>query len=171
MIFVCLGNTGEEYKNTRHNAGKKFGEFLLKKFECSNVRKFKKGRIVELENGWWIVFLDCLMNSSGECLKKILARKNTEINGITRKFFVVHDDMDIEFGEFKIQKNRGTAGHKGVQSIIDALGTQDFGRIRIGIGRPPENIPPEKYVLMHFTKEERAKLEKTFEDIYKQLSR
>jgi PTH1 family peptidyl-tRNA hydrolase len=73
--------------------------------------------------------------------------------------------MDISFGEFKIQENRGAAGHKGVQSIIDALDSQNFSRIRIGIGRPPEKIPPERYVLMHFTKEEKEKLKKVFEEI------
>ncbi len=168
MIFICLGNPGADYKNTKHNAGKKFGEFLLKKFKCSNVRKFKKGRVVELENGWQIIFLDCYMNSSGSCLKSLLT-KCSMLNEQMENLFIVHDDLDIPFGEFKIQKNRGAAGHKGVESIIEALGTQNFGRIRIGIGRPPDNIPSEKYVLMHFIKEEKKKLEEVFEEIFNSL--
>ncbi len=164
MNLVCLGNTGEKYRNTRHNVGEKFGEFLVKKFECFNVQKFKKGKAVKLKNGWQVVFLDCLMNNSGICLQQILNFTNREPLTPTA-LFVVHDDLDIPFGEYKIQRDRGAAGHKGVQSIIDVLGSQDFGRIRIGIGRPPEDIPAENYVLMHFTKEEREELENIFEKI------
>lgn len=171
MIFVCLGNAGKEYKNTRHNAGKMFGNYVTKQLKVKSEKLKNKGKIVRLENGWQVIFLNCLMNNSGECFKNILAQNGTELNGNTQKLFVVHDDLDIPFGEFKIQHNRGAAGHKGVQSIIDALGTQNFGRIRIGIGRPPENIPAEDYVLMHFTKEEKRELENVFEEILVELKK
>ncbi len=170
MNLVCLGNIGKKYEITRHNVGKKFGEFLLKKFETSNVRKFKKGKVVELENGWRVIFLDCLMNNSGPCLQQLLSFTNHK-SLTPSALSIVHDDMDIPFGEFKIQENRGAAGHRGVESIINALGTKDFGRIRIGIGRPPKKIPPENYVLMPFSQEEKDELPAIFEEIYKQLSR
>lgn len=170
MILVCLGNTGKKYRNTRHNAGKKFGEFLCQKFEIRNSKSEKSGKIIELKNGWKVIFLNCLMNNAGSCLKSLLNFTNSQ-SLIINHYFVVHDDLDIPFGNFKIQHNRGAAGHKGVQSLIDALGTKKFGRIRIGIGRPPENIPSEKYVLMHFTKEEKEKLEEVFDEILKNLQK
>lgn len=168
MNFVCLGNTGDKYKNTRHNAGRMFGNFIAKKLKVQNEKLKKGGRILELENGWQVVFLDCLMNNSGPCLKKLLNFTNYKSLSPSH-LYVVHDDLDIPFGEFKVQSNRGAAGHKGVQSIIDALGTKDFGRVRIGIGRPPENIPPENYVLVHFVEEEKKKLEKVFEEVIEKL--
>jgi PTH1 family peptidyl-tRNA hydrolase len=171
MIFVCLGNPGRKYRNTKHNVGKMFGEYLVRELRVTSYELKKKniGKILELENGWQVVFLDCLMNNSGQCLRNLFGFTNHK-SQITNHLFVVHDDLDILFGQFKIQKKRGSAGHRGVESIINALGTKDFGRIRIGIGRPPENISPEKYVLMHFTQEELSKLEKIFEAIIDSLA-
>jgi len=170
MKFVCLGNTGDKYKHTRHNVGKKFGEFLCQKLETRNSKFENSGRIVELENGWRVIFLDCLMNNSGPCLRQLL-KITSHKPLVPSRLWVVHDDMDISFGEFKIQKDRGAAGHKGVESVINALGTKDFGRIRIGIGRPPKNIPPENFVLMPFNQEEREKLEQVFNNILKNLKK
>jgi peptidyl-tRNA hydrolase, PTH1 family len=169
MIFICLGNPGADYKNTKHNTGKMFGDFVAKKLKVKSEKLKNKGKIIELENGWQVVLLDCYMNNSGSCLKSLLT-KCSMLNEQMENLFVVHDDLDIPFGEFKIHKNRGAAGHKGVESIIEALGTENFSRVRIGIGRPPDKIPPEKYVLMHFTKEEKETLEEVFEEILKVLS-
>jgi len=170
MKLVCLGNTGDKYIHTRHNIGRKFGKFLLDEFSIFNSQFTNNGKIWELENGWQVIFLECLMNDSGPCLQQLL-KITSHKPLVPSRFWVVHDDMDIPFGEFKIQENRGAAGHKGVESVIDALGTKDFGRIRIGIGRPPKNIPPENFVLMPFNQKEREELEIIFDQIYKQLSR
>jgi PTH1 family peptidyl-tRNA hydrolase len=167
MIFVCLGNPGEKYQHTRHNAGKKFGEFLCQKLQIRSTKFKTKGKIIRLENNWEVVFLDCLMNESGECLKSILNIRTLNIGDL----FIVHDDLDIPFGEYKIQFNRGTAGHKGIKSIVDALGGQDFNRIRIGIGRPPKNISPEDYVLMPFNAKEKEEIKEVFEEILLELKK
>lgn len=166
MILICLGNQGEKYKKTRHNVGRMFGEFLTQKFQVSDKDFRQEGVIYKLENDWQVVFLNCYMNESGSNLKGLIKNKDWEIENLV----VVHDDLDIPLGEFKIQKDRGSAGHRGVESVINALVTSDFKRIRIGIGRS-EDIPEEKYVLMKFNKEERKKIAEIFEKILVELER
>ena len=164
MIFVCLGNPGKKYEKTRHNAGRLFGKFLINELAGWRVKKNKSGEIFELKNGWRIVFLNCFMNQSGQCLVKLLKKIKR-----TNHLFLVHDDLDIPFGQFKIQFGRGAAGHHGVESVIETLGTKDFWRVRLGIGRPPAGIEPEKYVLMPFTSEERKQLSDIFSAVVRQL--
>ncbi len=178
MIFVCLGNPGEKYSKTRHNVGKMFGQYLIRKRnDGAIVNSRKSGEIIRLENNWKIVFLNCFMNESGNCLKKLLKFINHRVVGktfgdarqssIINHLYLIHDDLDIPFGEFKIQFGKGAAGHHGVESVIENLGTKDFWRIRIGIGKPPANIEPEDFVLMLFGKEE--KTEKIFVEVLQEL--
>jgi len=155
MIFVCLGNPGKRYLKTRHNFGRLFGRYLIEKF-AGREKKLKSGRIFDLSNGWKVVFLDCYMNQSGNYLMAIKKKLGL------KDFHLVHDDLDIPFGEFKIQFGRGAAGHHGVESIVNTLGTEEFWRIRLGIGRPPEGIAPEKFVLMPFSSEEEIELDRVF---------
>lgn len=169
MIFVCLGNYEKKYTNTRHNAGRKFGSFLLSsKQEVASSRKNKYGEVWELLNGDKVVFLNCFMNESGKCLRQILKSQIPNSKNM-ENLCIVHDDLDLAFGEFKIQFGRGAAGHHGVESVIEAFGTKDFWRIRIGIGSPPANIPPDNFVLMPFREEEAEKLASVFESIVKEL--
>ena len=161
MIFICLGNPERKYSKTRHNIGKMFGEYLV---GDKKGRSLKEGEVFELD-GNKVVFLNCYMNESGKYLKKILKKLNCfDFNQV----YVVHDDLDIPFGEFRIQFARGTAGHHGVDSIVESLATKDFWRIRIGIGKPPVNIEPEDFVLMPFG-EERGELEEIFVKVLQEL--
>jgi len=169
MIFVCLGNPGKKYAKTRHNFGRLFGRFLINELTGSRVKKNKFGEIWQLPNNWRVVFLNCFMNESGQCLKKIL-RSITHYPLPITHFCLVHDDLDLPFGEFKIQFGRGAAGHHGVESIIKTLGTKDFWRIRLGIDESPANIDPEKYVLMPFTEDEKEKLPKIFSQVLLNLT-
>ena len=137
LLIVGLGNPGKKYEKTRHNVGSRVvGE--LKSLNLKDII---------------LVQPTTFMNESGRAVKKIT--KNYKLK--TENLIVVHDDIDLPLGEFKIQKNRGSAGHKGVQSIIDSLGTKDFTRIRIGI-KPEQYYRPfrstEKFVLEKFTKDE-----------------
>jgi PTH1 family peptidyl-tRNA hydrolase len=93
------------------------------------------------------------MNLSGNAVAPLARSKKIA----AAKIVVVHDDLDLPLGEVRVSKNASSGGHNGVQSVIDALGTQSFARVRLGIGRS-KNIPPEKYVLMRFPREEEAKL-------------
>lgn len=139
MLIIGLGNPGKKYQNTRHNAGFIVIDELGKKNP----------------DGFILAKTDTFMNESGKAVKKLVASHQSPITNL----LVIHDDIDIPLGEFKIQKGKGAAGHKGVQSIINELRTKDFWRARIGIcpkrGKP-ENV--EKFVLQNFTKEERKTL-------------
>jgi PTH1 family peptidyl-tRNA hydrolase len=137
----------------------------LKKHQVLDKDFRSEGKIYSLENGWQVVFLNCYMNKSGLNLKGLMkVNKDWQVENLV----FVHDDLDVPLGEFKIQQDRGSAGHRGVESVINALVTSDFKRIRIGIGRS-EDIPEEKYVLMKFNKQERKQLAEIFEKILVKL--
>jgi PTH1 family peptidyl-tRNA hydrolase len=143
MILIAgLGNPKKEYERTRHNIGFRVIDELAK----------------DKPNDVVLIKPQTFMNNSGEAV-------NEAVNFYKIKpadLWIVHDDVDLPMGEFKISKNRGSAGHKGVESIIKKLGTKDFNRVRIGIcplrGKP-EAV--EKFVLQNFTKTE----EKTIKEV------
>lgn len=154
-IIVGLGNPGEKYKNTRHNFGFMAVDFLREKMGSGNW-KFSKKFNAEISKGEEAILAkpQTFMNKSGEAVKKILSF----YKAAPADLMILHDDLDIEFGATKKNFASRAAGHNGVQSVIDALGTNEFSRVRLGIGRPPENIPPEDFVLRDFLPEELDKL-------------
>jgi len=164
-IIAGLGNPGEKYNNTRHNAGFIALDFFAKKENL--IWKFDKKfniNFIKHNDTFFIKPLD-YMNNSGQAValfmnyhkllpKKIgfIKEKNSDLSQILT---VVHDDLDIELGKYKISINSRSAGHNGVQSIIDHLKTKNFRRVRIGIkNSKPEQMPVEKYVLQKFSEEE-----------------
>jgi PTH1 family peptidyl-tRNA hydrolase len=162
-IVVGLGNPGKKYEKTRHNVG-----FLTVDYIPKNVGGFsdwqlkKKLKSKVSENKELKILLakpQTFMNSSGEAVKKMLTDYKLPTTALT----VVHDDFDLPLGTFKFESDRGSAGHKGVRSIIDALGTKDFWRLRIGI-RPPHletNLKADAFVLKNFSKGEKEIIKKT----------
>lgn len=144
-LIVGLGNPGKKYENNRHNLGFKFVDFLQDKFPNHKYLKPQD-----------------FMNNSGLSVAK--EAKFYKIN--PDEIFVVHDDLDIEVGEYRLQFDRGSAGHNGIKSIVEHLNTQAFWRLRLGIGRPTDtNILPEDYVLMNLSKADFATLFQVFEKI------
>ena len=135
IIVVGLGNPGPKYKNTRHNIGARVVDEL-----CSS--KDKEMILVKPQT---------YMNESGRAVKLLTKRYTLNANNL----IVIHDDIDLPLGKIRIVKNRGSAGHKGVESIINELKTKDFLRFRVGIlpssGKPKQ---PEKFVLQKFNKDE-----------------
>lgn len=125
-LIVGLGNPGEDYKNTYHNIGLLFLDRLVAKNELKTYKNFeyaKTGDIVVIKP---LTF----MNESGEAIKSALKHfKKIKLNDI----LVIHDDSDIEFGKYKLSFSRGSAGHKGIESIIKTLGTKEFARLRVGV--------------------------------------
>lgn len=105
------------------------------------------------------------MNESGKAVKAIADYYKIPIENI----IVIHDDLDIALGKYKIARDRTSAGHKGVQSIIDNLGTKDFTRIRIGIEIENKTIPTEAFVLENFTKTEQEMINEVIEKIYGEI--
>jgi len=174
MILVAgLGNPGKKYRNTRHNIGFR----ILDEFQKENnfptfklVRKFNS-LISKREFSSKEILLakpQTFMNNSGKAIK-LLIRNKKAMAKLTRieNLWVVHDDIDLPLGKIRISKARGSAGHKGVESIIRELGTKNFVRIRIGI-QPKSGKPrnPEKFVLQNFTKKE----EKILKEVIKKTS-
>lgn len=154
-LIVGLGNPGPEYKNTRHNLGRKaVNRFAAKKltshFQANE--KFKADIIDEVFHGEKIIIAKPLtfMNQSGQAVKTIA----DYFKILPADILIIHDDLDIALGQVKLQKNRGSAGHNGVQSVIDHLKTKDFLRIRIGIQPEEEISHPEKFVLEKIKPEE-----------------
>ena len=184
IIIFGLGNPGRKFYKTRHNVGFQVVDKFKIENEFSNWRGRKKdfkaliseGKI----NNKKIILAkpQTFMNSSGQSVKLLIEnckltpkspRSARTTGQEIKNLFVVHDDLDIPLGKIRIVKNRGSAGHKGIQSIIDELGTQDFIRFRIGIDHGTWNMEPrtrtssvrgkhgtkrEDFVLEKFTKEE-----------------
>jgi len=163
IIIAGLGNPGEKYKNTPHNVG---FEAIDKFAEKNNFPDFKLSEkfnalISEMIIGDKKIILakpQTFMNESGKAIKKL-----AETGSLT-DLIVVHDDIDLSLGEIKISKDRGSAGHKGVESIINAFGTKNFTRIRIGIlpqAGKPESV--EQFVLKKLSESEEKILEEATE--------
>ncbi len=152
-LIIGLGNPGEEYKNTRHNAG-----FLV----VDRLRELKLSRSVLIRKS------DVFMNESGDFVRSLYTKYNIPNIGL----YVVHDDLDIKLGEYKIQFGRGPKDHNGLKSVDEALGTDQYWHVRIGIDNRPQDARPmgEEYVLQNFTDEERAVLDKVIKEVCKKLA-
>lgn len=152
MIIVGLGNPGKDYEQTRHNIGYMFLDRIA---EANNV-KFKLDKAFEAFVGELIIKGEkhllvkptTFMNNSGNAVYKIMNYYNIDISDL----IVIHDDMDLIVGETRIRKNGGSGGHNGIKSIISCLDSQEFKRIRIGIGHPDDDTID--FVLGKFSKEE-----------------
>jgi PTH1 family peptidyl-tRNA hydrolase len=161
-LVVGLGNPGEEYAATRHNAG-----FLL-------VQRFARGRGVELRGRAFkartavlgggaeevmLALPQTFMNRSGLSVKAILAKREIPPG----RLVVAYDDLDIPVGEIRVRKKGSPGTHKGMISIVHEIGTREFPRIRIGIGPLPEGRDAADYVLAPFERRERALLDQSLE--------
>lgn len=152
-LIVGLGNPGKEYENTRHNAG-----FLV----VDELQKRKLPKDVVTKKS------DRFMNESGIFVKGLYTKYNIQNTDL----YVVHDDLDIKLGEYKIQLGRGPKDHNGVKSVDGELGTSEYWHVRVGIdNRPLDNRPlGEEFVLQNFTDDERQILDKTIKTLCKELA-
>lgn len=171
-IILGLGNPGEKYVHTRHNVGFDLLDKLRKAWDFPDFQMEKKFE-AEISKGNFnnqevlLIKPQTFMNLSGETVQKVLNFYKLTPNDI----LVIHDDLDIKLGEYRLATDSSSAGHNGVQNIIDKLGTQKFQRLRIGIGRPEENnaSTAKDYVLDKFSKEEKEKLEKLEEIVFQEI--
>ncbi|MFZ3072182.1 MAG: aminoacyl-tRNA hydrolase [Thermodesulfobacteriota bacterium] len=165
FIVLGLGNPGASYGKTRHNAGFMAVDCLASE---SGVKLDRQGdgyvygvcRVGEEE----VVLAKPLtyMNLSGVAVERLLRYYNAS----SASLIVVYDDCDLELGRLRIRKDGGTGGHRGVASIMERLGTADFLRLRLGIGRAPEGMELSDYVLLPFGTEEKE----VFEDELKRAA-
>jgi len=172
-----LGNPGKEYEQTRHNAGFTLVDYLAKKF--SLTLKFDKKFQAEyvkteiIKNG--VAEDICLiksmgfMNNSGVTLRAFLDYFFDEIitEGEGNHLIVAHDDLDLELGQFKLQKGKGPKVHNGLDSIYKHLGHKDFWHLRLGVDsrNGDRSISPSNYVLMKMNQEEKNTLEKVITEV------
>lgn len=168
-VVVGLGNPGEKFRNARHNIGflivDRLFERLSEEFLGEVWHRDGKldAEVASLDkSGLKVLFVkpQLSMNISGEVVKRIMVRGSLSLDDL----LVVHDDLDLTFGEFRLQFDHGSAGHKGVQSIFDRLGSKSFWRLRVGIGRPEADVLVEEYVLRSFKSEELTALQGFIDD-------
>lgn len=160
-LVVGLGNPGERYANTRHNMGFLVLDEIIKKYVASPHVNKKLGAILySLDKDRMLLKPQTFMNRSGGPVANIVRFYKIKPEDI----LIVHDDVDLDFGEIKHQYARGSAGHKGVESIIGSIGTEKFHRVRVGIGRPENEIDTDAYVLQRFLKEEEGKLQEVISE-------
>jgi PTH1 family peptidyl-tRNA hydrolase len=147
-IVAGLGNPGSRYSRTRHNVGFQVLDELAKRYGFEFREKTDYRICSGSIEGYEIVLVEPLtfMNRSGTAVGKVAGKFFVPAECI----IVVHDDLDLETGVLKIRKKGSSGGHRGVESVIQSLGTKDFVRVKIGIGRPG-SVPAEKYVLSKFT--------------------
>jgi len=161
-LIVGLGNPGEEYINTRHNVGFMVVDRLAK----SSWKRSKSGLLIYSWLGSEVELIkpQTFMNKSGEAVGLVVKKHNL----IPDDIIVIHDDLDIQFGKYKIQKGKGPKVHKGVLSVERVLGGEDFWRVRVGTDNRQgdmKQILGEKYVLSKFSNEEVEELENVFDSI------
>jgi peptidyl-tRNA hydrolase, PTH1 family len=163
-IIVGLGNPGKQYEKTRHNVGFEVIDELSKKWSISLDQAKHKGIYgVGMVRGEKVLLLKPLtyMNLSGESISAVMHFFKVEIADVV----IIYDDLDLPPGRIRLRQKGSAGGHNGIKSSIAHLGTQEFNRIRIGIGRPIGRIPVPDYVLGRFSSEEwdqvRAMIEKS----------
>ena len=154
FLVVGLGNPGKEYVGTRHNVGAAVVEALAEAHDCV-LRKSRDQSLnaeISLEGKKVLLaFPQTFMNNSGQAVSSIMRR-----NGISNpeNLIVVHDEMDTPPGDLRIKFGGGLAGHNGLKSITNHLHTQDYLRLRLGIGKPADKDSGENYVLKRPSKTE-----------------
>lgn len=150
-LVAGLGNPGTKYSKTRHNIGFLVIEEIALRagltFKREEDLRIARGSIRDTD----IILIEPLtfMNLSGTAIKKAIERFNLSPENL----IVIHDDIDMETGRLRIRKRGSSGGHRGVESIISSIGSQEFIRVKIGIGRG-KGMPVEEYVLSKFRKEE-----------------
>lgn len=157
-LIVGLGNPGGEYKLTRHNIGFMAVDYFLQGLGNPPVKNQFKAEVAQVKwKDHQLIFCkpQTYMNLSGESVQPLMGFYKIPMDHL----IVMHDEIDQPFGQMKIQKNRGHGGHNGIKSISGLLGSADYIRLRLGVGRPVNpNIPVADHVLGKFAKEEFEKM-------------
>ncbi|NBQ43033.1 MAG: aminoacyl-tRNA hydrolase [Mycobacteriaceae bacterium] len=158
LLVVGLGNPGPQYAKTRHNVGFMVADLLADRIGAAfKVHKRSGAEVVTGRLAHRPVVLAkprCFMNESGRQVGPLA--KFYSVN--PADVLVIHDDLDLDFGLIRLKTGGGEGGHNGLRSVATALGTKDFQRVRMGIGRPPGRKDPAAFVLEPFTAAERAQV-------------
>jgi len=158
ILIVGLGNPGNKYQETRHNIGFMVVDQLLKKITSVKKSVWEENKkfnsqIAKVKEEIILAKPLSFMNASGEVVTKLMNFYKVSSLGL----YLVHDDVDLPLGKVKISVDRGSAGHKGVGSVMEALGSKNFVRIRVGVGKD-RRIQTDRFVLTPFMLWEKGKL-------------
>ena len=174
IYLIGLGNPGQKYSNSRHNIGFLLLEKLAKKYNSNFSSKDKlKSSFSEfkINDSIFRIFLpNTFMNNSGYAVRAIVDWYKVNLDQI----FIIVDDKDLPLGKIRFRKRGSSGGHNGLKSIIEKLQTNDFNRIRIGIGSPPsiqgtDNFNTVSHVLGNISQEEKLVLEKVYKRVIASL--
>jgi len=158
FLIVGLGNPGREYRDTRHNIGFRLVDGIAEHLDVDFTRIQSKALTTNVRfEGNKIILAkpQTFMNKSGFPTRDLVKFYKIKLENL----LILYDDVDLPFGKIRIKPSGGTAGHKGINSIVEQLGTNQFPRLRFGVGRPAGIKKAESYVLKHFNKKEDEFLE------------
>jgi PTH1 family peptidyl-tRNA hydrolase len=161
-LIIGLGNRGREYGGNRHNVGFMVIDRLAVRLRTSGMRVQSKAIVTTAAHDGRTILLakpQTYMNLSGKAIQGLAHFYKLPLD----RLLVAHDDLDIPFGTLRLRPGGGPGGQKGVASAIDQLGTTEFSRLRIGIGRPPGRMDPAAYVLQDFGAQEHQVLSEVLE--------
>src|SRR5712691_7381617 len=167
-LIVGLGNPGREYENTRHNIGFRCVEAIAAAHSMSFSRKQSKALLADgliADRKVLLAKPQTYMNLSGEAVRALLTFYKIPLSGL----LVISDDMDIPVGTIRIREKGSAGGQKGLKSIAEHLGTLEFARLRVGIGRPPGRMDPAAYVLQDFAKSDSLLIAETVDRVVKAI--
>jgi PTH1 family peptidyl-tRNA hydrolase len=153
FLIIGLGNPGRQYKSNRHNIGFMLLNHLAERLETSFSRLESNALVTKAKHQDHSIILakpQTYMNLSGQSVASLVKFYKISLENL----LVVYDDVDLPFGRIRIRPSGGSAGQKGISSIIERLGTTDFPRLRLGVGRPPGSKGAASYVLKNFSGED-----------------
>lgn len=164
-VIVGLRNPETRYRGTRHNVGEEVIEALARRWGWKlrrGPRKVKAQVAVGRRDDQAVVLAlpKTFMNVSGPAVVSVLKYFDADPS----ELLVVHDDIDLPFGRLRVHFGRGTGGHNGIRSIVTSLGSREFWRLKIGVGRPPGRMDPAAYVLQRFDAAERPEVDQMVDD-------
>lgn len=164
-MIVGLGNPGSKYNDTKHNIGFMAVDIIVKKLDVNFTedKNFKAEIGSDFINGEKIYFIKptTFMNNSGIAVKALLTYYNISI----KDMIIIYDDLDMEVGKIRFRQKGSAGGHNGIKSIIAHLGTQEFDRIKVGIGRPNGRMTVINHVLGKFDKNDEIMISNTLDKV------
>ena len=161
-LIIGLGNPGREYRENRHNIGFMLIDRLAIRLDAKRVRMQSKALVGSARHGDVKIILakpQTFMNLSGQAIQGLVRFYKIPLENL----IIAHDDLDLSFETIRLRPGGGAGGQKGIKSTIQHLGTNDFPRLRLGIGRPPGRMNPAAYVLQNFAKGDAQFLSETLD--------
>lgn len=164
-LIVGLGNPGSKYADTKHNVGFMAVDRLVKPYHLNFTedKVFKAQTASTFINGQKVYFIKptTFMNASGLAVRAFLAYYNLTLEDL----LVIYDDLDMEVGKIRFRQSGSAGGHNGIKSLIKELGSQDFDRVKIGIGRPTAKMTVVNHVLGKFDQDDQIKISQTLDKV------